>query len=231
MTVRVRNLQGGGSGHGPTRFTDTLLSPDQPFGVGNNWIMSQNLVNPPLGNAFAGVDVAGALNRGATGLAYTNPGGGGFTPVLFAAPVPIDWAFCSTRNQYAQVKMISNPGGINRPGVCVFANGNTAEWYTLQFLTELSQFAVSRINGTTQTNIIANSPTTAYAVNDTLRLEADKTTTPGTTIITAKKNGVTIATFNDNTAFRLTSGMFGLAFVGSNPAVVSVISNFEGGKL
>jgi hypothetical protein len=232
MTVNVRSFILGGGGRRPvTRFTDSLLSPDQPFAVGDLWTPTQNLVNPPVGNAYAGVDVAAALNRGATGLAYTNPGGGGFTPVVNVIPVPIDWSVAIFKNQYAQFKSVSNGAGINRPGVCVFYNANSAGHYNLQLQVETSQFILGRNNGVTQTTLVAASPTTAYVIGDVLRIEVDATTTPGTTIVKGFKNGVLIATFNDNGGTRLTNGQFGLYFGGSNPAIVTIVRDFDGGTL
>ena len=230
MSVTVVGMQGGGGG-GVTHFSDTLISPDQPFGIGNDWAACLNLVNPPVGNAYAGVDFAAAWNRGATGISYTNPGGGGFTPVGFAFPIPVNWPKCRNRNQFSELQMVTNPAGINRPAMCCFFQPNGANVYLLQFNTEVSRFSVDRWNNTTQTNLVAPSVTTAYVVNDVLRLEVDTTTTPGTTILRAKKNGTLISTFNDNSGSRLTSGLFGFGGGGSNPAVVSVVKNFNGGIL
>jgi hypothetical protein len=222
---------GAGSSVPVSSYTDTLLSPDQPFGFGDNWAAQQNLVNPPVGNAFAGTDVASGVNRGATGLSYTNPGGGGFAPVVFATPIPIDWSFCLSRGQFSQFQFVSVTAGVNRVCVVAFYTPNTAGLYLLQLNTEVAQFSLDRWNGVTQTNLVAPSVATAYVAGDVLRLEVDILTTPGTTIVRGKKNGVTVATFNDNSGSRLTRGMFGMGGGGSNPAVTAVVSNYAGGTL
>lgn len=228
MTVQVLSLQGGNR-HGATRFSDTMISPDQPFGFGNNWNPSQNLVNPPVGNAYAGQDVAAAWNRGVTGISYTNPGGGGFSPVVFATPIPIDWSFCRSKNQFSEIQYVSTSAGIIRPVVFCFYDPNGANIYLLELDTDILQFELARWNNTTQTQIVAPSVATAFVANDVLRLEVDTTTTPGTTIVRGKKNGVTVATFNDNSGSKLTSGLFGFGGAGANPAVVAVLKNYNGG--
>ncbi len=209
-----------------TTFTDSLIGADQPFLVGDLWLPVFTITDTSsTGNSFAG-----GVNRGGTGLGYTNSTGAGFVPRGMAVPIGLNLAAIIAKKQFVQYKVVSNPAGISRPaGVC-YLNANAGNWYEILMVTEVSQFAINRVVTGAGSALVVQSATTAYVNGDTLRMECDAVTTPGTTIINAYKNGVLKATFNDSSVNRLTTGTVGLAFEGSNPAVNVVISDFSGGS-
>jgi hypothetical protein len=225
MTVTVTNLQTGGNSFGATVFSDSLLSPDQPFDVGDLWlpVFQDNDVTTTASG------IQGGVNRTATGLQLLNNTGAGFLPRALFIPYAYNLGAIRFKKQFVEFKVISNPGGIARvAGIC-YANPNVGSWYEMLMITEVSQLAVNRINASVPTALIVQAAPTAYVNNDVVRMVCDPITTPGTTIITLFKNGTLIATFNDNAGARLSDGVVGLEFAGANPAVTTIISNYSGG--
>jgi hypothetical protein len=216
----------GGGALPTTQFSDTLIGADQPFIFGDAWIPAFISVD----GTTVGTQLAGQVNRGATGLTFT--GAGAFLGKGFGFPFTMDLGTVNTRRQFVQFQVVSNPAGIARlSGVC-YANPNPTQYYEMLMVTEVSQLALNRVNGLGTTNLIVQGPATAYVNGDILRMECDPLTTPGTTTIRLFKNGVQIgATINDNAGARLFSGLTGLLCNGANPAVATTISNYSGGAL
>ncbi len=214
-----------------TIFSDSLIGVDQPFGVGDLWTPVISVANPPLGSATDGDHYAAGIQRGGTGLGYTNPTIGSFQPIGGAIPIQLDYSRVLNRNQFVEVVPVSNNGLINRLNPVVLYVPNFNSMYQFVFATESMRWALDRIDITVTTPLIATSVATAYSNLDVMKLEADLTTTPGTTILTIKKNGVQVGQYLDNSVGRYSTGVPGLFFAGSNPGANTVIKNYRGGAL
>lgn len=230
MSVEIEIISPSGGGAAiVTVFTDSLIGTDQPFGIGDSWIPAFNLTNPPIGGSTTGIDFAGNVNRGGLGLSMI--GVIGFSPVGFGIPTGLDYTHVLNANQFAQLVPVSIPGGISRIGPMCYCVPNAVNYYTALFESEVSQYSVRRVTGVVSTTLVASSPATAFVAGDTVRLEVDVTTTPGTTIIRSYVNGVLQTTTNDNSASRLTTGVVGIQFGGGDPGTTFRVSDFSGGKL
>jgi hypothetical protein len=228
MTVRVIDIQGGAAGAGGLTFSDSLLSPDQPFTAGDLWL-PVFLDNDATTTALS---LQGGVNRTATGLQFLNNTGAGFIPRGLFVPYAYNLGAIRTKRQFVEFKIISNPAGlISRPGGFCYCDPNLGSRYDMLMVTEVAQLAVNRINAGVATPIIVQGAPTAYVNNDVVRMTTDAVTTPGTTIINLFKNGTLIASANDNAGARLTNGVVGLGFQGANPAVSTIIANYNGGLL
>jgi hypothetical protein len=227
MTVRVIDIQGGAAGAGGLTFSDNLQPPDQPFDAGNLWLP----VFLDSDATTTASSLQGGVNRTVNGLQFINNTGAGFIPKGLFIPYGYNLGAIRTKRQFVEFQVVSNPGGISRPGAVAYANPNLGSFYQLVMVTEVSQVSLGRMDAGVPTVLIAESGATAYVNNDVLRMTVDAVTTPGTTIIKLFKNGTVIGTFNDNSGSRLTNGVVGLVFQGANPAVSTIISNYSGGLL
>lgn len=231
MGVQVEANLPTGSGFVPiTVFSDTLIGADQPLGAGNNWIPVFCLTNPgfPTATGWGGTDYSSGVNRGATGLQYRNGGGGGTGPIGGAIPIPLDYTHIANRNQFAELTPVSSTagGGVICPVVAYTPNTNTMYALTVQGSGTVA--GLIRINGAAFTAIgIA----IAYNFLDVMRVEVDFTTTPGTSIVTAFKNGVQADQVLDNSVSKATTGIPGIFFLGNTAGNEIVVKNYSGGAL
>jgi len=212
-----------------TVFTDSLIAPDQPFGIGDDWFPILNLVNPPFPTAtgYDGADFAANINRGALGLTYTNTGAG-IGPPGGAVPMPLDYTKILFVSQFSQMQITAFTAGFAALSIACFYRPNFNQLYNLEFISSTSDITLTRLASTTNTILSAAIP---VVLNDIVRLEADIKTTPGTTTLRVFVNGVLKSTVLDASGSRLTSGVPALYFVGCSGGESITVANYQGGAL
>lgn len=220
---------GGGAGGDPTLFTDTMLAPDQPFLIGDNWFFNWD---PNNIQAMSGTQLAGAFNRVATGLQVTNPLGGGTLPAGFGMPRALSWARVTGRSQFAEYRFMSDNsvgGSLTRLGPMVLCTPNQGSCYFLVLIVEAPfQFIITRWTLGAGTNL-ATSGINAFAANDTLAFSAE--IIAGTVQLRAWVNGVNTLSFLDNGGSQFTTGLPGFHVDGISSARNQVFQNFRCGLL
>lgn len=229
MSVIVEMMQGGAPAGllDATQFSDTLLSPDQPFVYGDQYYCCQL----PTGGLNSTMDqLAAAVNRNVSGLTYTASGGGSQVFKSVGIPRPLSFKRVDGHNQFAQFTFVSDTSGagnVNTLGVGVYAQTNKALVYALR------KNAGAVLGGVTIVKTVIGVDTNLGAThainpNDICRLEVR--TSAGVNTLKMFINGVLQETQNDSAI--AASGMPCLdceaLFTG---AQVTVIKNFSCGLL
>ena len=229
MSVEVLNEQRGGAGGDATLFTDTMLAPDQPFVIGDNWFF---MWDPNNIQGLAGTSIAAAFNRVATGLQSTNPTGGGTVPAGFGMPRPLSWARVTGKSQFSEYRFMSDnsvAGSLTRMGPMVLCTPNQGSCYFLVLLVEIPlQFIITRWTLGAGTNL-ATSGINAFAAGDTLALTAE--IIAGTVQLRAWVNHVNTLSFLDNGGSQFTTGLPGFHIDGISSGRNQVFQNFRCGAL
>lgn len=216
-----------GGGQFAKIFSDTLLSPDQPQAIGDDWYTCFNLINA---TGTAGATISLCLNRTGTGLQFTNATGAGYLPTAICVPISIYMPYVRVRNQFIQATWVSSVG-IADFDLALVGTQNAFTFYGLNMQSNISQWALFQRGPLGTTALIPASVATAFVPGDVLRLEADIVSSSLQTVLTVKKNGVTVGTFTDALVSRYSLGIPFIYFNGSNPAANLVIRDFSCGVI
>jgi len=206
------------------RYRESFNRVDEPPFLGSNWEMEIT----PASN-LAGVNFDANVNVGA-GMATF--GGTGGVPSCVFTPGYVNRQLIKnlsqTRVQYAQFKIRAIVGAVCSIGPSILkANPNSNGCYVLVVQAAgqaLQLFRGADLGGSA---IIINAAVGVWVVDDVVRIES--TVTSSQTTIRCYKNGVLQSTDIDNTAGRISAGMYGIAYYSSTGASRLSFSDFDGG--
>lgn len=192
--MQFRSVGGGISD--ATSFSDTLVSPDQPFCYGDQYFCCQY----STGGITANMDgLAAAVNRNVNGLTMTASGGGSQVLKCVGIPRPLSFLQVDGKAQFAQIQIVSDTSGagnVNTCGIGVFAQTNKSLLYALR------KNAGAVLGGVTIVKTVVGVDTNlgathAVAANDIVRLEV-RPQAGGVNQLICKINGVIVETQTDN---------------------------------
>lgn len=228
---RLESLGAGGASDS-TLFSDSMLSPDQPFEIGTEWVW---MWDPNAAGSLTGPQTASAFNRGVNGLTVTNPTGGGTLPQGFGFPRPLSWSLLNGKSQFVEYLIqADNSGGglVTRMGPMVLCNPNVGNCYWIELVVETGPFLVNIgrwVNGAT-TNL-AQIAANGFAIGDKVAIGASVNTVSASVDLTYYRNGVATLAVTDSSASVLLTGMPGFHVSGISTARSQTFNTFRAGTL
>jgi hypothetical protein len=208
-------------------FADDFHRVDQPFGLGDQWMEVVSMVN----STCLGPNIPGAINVAGNQASFSICSSNGNNWIA-CVPIPLTWNIVNASGrQFAQCRMTANNSGAGNfsfNGPFVFGNLNKGSFYQIndngQVGPTAGVFQSVAVKGGVQTALSAQ---IAYAIGDTLRIEAIAGTL-GTTV-NIYKNGVQVSSNLDNAAGFLTSGLCGYMDLFVSAGITTSIDNFSCG--
>lgn len=228
----IRTLKGhieviGGELTAATRFSDSMLAPDQPQAIGDAWFTTFNLINA---SGTAGVTISQGLNRTASGLNFTNASGAGYLPTAICIPRDIYYPNVISKNQFIQFTWVTSVG-IADLDLGLLGTQNSFLFYGVNFISNTGQWNMLKRTSGGNTGLIPASGATTFANGDVMRFTADVQASSSQTVLTVFKNGTQQGQFIDNTGGRISSGIPMLYFNGANPGASITFKDFSCGRL
>jgi len=233
--VLVRPLNAlGGPGNNPLNggyFADSFQRGDQPFFTGDKW---QTVLTGETG--FVGVQIEAMINVSGNNLVLTGPGAGS-TVYVYLMPTPLNYYQLSTHAQFAEAEYRGDTavGALNsQSGPCVFAQPNTdvavegMEMYGANTFWDGVNKTLYLCRGNLGAVNVPGGATTIVS-GDVCRVEC--TPFPTFNRVAYFKNGVQIATADDNSGNRPLFGMPGFNFGLLAAGITSSWRNFKCGVL
>jgi len=232
VVVRPLNVLGfGGNPLNGTYFADSFQRGDQPFFTGDKW---QTVLTGRTG--FIGVQIEAMINVVANNLLLSGPGAGSGVYV-YLMPTPLNYYALSVFPQFSEAEYRGDTAGgalNSQSGPCVFAQPNTdvpgegMEMYGANtFFDGVNKTLYLARGNLGAVNVPGGS--TNIVSGDVCRVEC----TPFTTFnrVAYFKNGVQIATADDNSGNRPLFGMPGFNFGLLAAGLTSSWRNFKCGLL
>lgn len=208
MSVIIRPITTTGGG-APllAGFSDTFVRASGALGT--QWVQASHSVTNPPPTEWQDANIGASLTDGSQCLRWLPVGAGNPTCVLsgFAFPLP-NYQAIRNRNAFVQCTLVGAAGAAlerYNSGIAVQIRGDENTAYCLEALPQINVLQLLRINQSTITLISGVGG--GVANGDILRLSF--TVSAGQVDFIVKKNGVTVGTFTDNSASRLTVGTTG----------------------
>jgi hypothetical protein len=206
MSVQVINLQGGAGGRPIVTFSDTLLSPDQPFLFGNDW----NTILTGTSAGGGGTNLATLINRGVTGIILGSLALNANSIHIINYPALVNLGALRTRSGpggngiFAQATFVSATNGTDvQNGIGMLLNPNTNKCYYAGYSSNDSKVG---IYGPDCDAGILMGASHAIAANDVVRIETIINAANTNVNIKLYFNGVLQETVNDASGSRVQAG-------------------------
>lgn len=206
MSVKVVNLQGGAVGRPIVTFSDTLLSPDQPFLFGNDW----NTILTGTSTGGGGTNLATLINRGVTGMILGSLALNANTIHIINYPALINLGVLRQRSGpggvgiFAQATFVSATNGVGvQNGIGMLLNPNSNKCYYAGYSSLDSKVG---IYGPDVDAGILMGASHAIVANDVVRIETIINAANSNVNIRLLFNGVLQETVNDAAVSRVQAG-------------------------
>lgn len=225
MSVEVINEQSGG--RSVLNFSDSFNRPDEPFFIGDNWLICYTQEC-----TYSGANLAAAINVIAPNLVINQ--NNGLIAGIWAIPRLVTMNKIIGRNQFAQFRIsaFNLALGVDLtigPGVWANPQGSSAQGgYYIRLQNNAGALLARLAHGFNPiTSLLVN---TQPVVGDTIRIEARAGV--GQNEVKYILNGVLDTTWNDNSATRPNAnGMYGIAWQSGTVGGSGSFQNFSGGVL